>query len=175
MKVTNQYISIGRFAGTHGLKGELVLHHSLGKKTSLPGLTTLFIKDKTENFIPWFVETIQEKNQTEVYLKIEGCNTKEEARTLIQKEVWIGEDDFKKYASPTAAINLLGFTILENNKILGIVEEVIEQPHQVLCRITLQGKEVLIPLHEATLQGIDHKKKTIRVLLPEGLLAVYLS
>jgi len=33
---------------------------------------------------------------------------------------------------------------------LGIILEVVEQPHQLLCRLEIKGKEVLIPLNEGT-------------------------
>jgi len=50
---------------------------------------------------------------------------------------------------------------------------VIEQPHQLICRIILNEKDVLIPLHEETIQKIDKKKKQVYVELPDGLLEVY--
>jgi len=50
---------------------------------------------------------------------------------------------------------------------------VIEQPHQLICRINLNNKEALIPLHEETIKKIDKKKKEVLVELPEGLLDVY--
>ncbi|WP_262915574.1 ribosome maturation factor RimM [Niabella ginsengisoli] len=34
----SEYISIGKIAGTHGLKGDVVLKHALGKKTALKDL-----------------------------------------------------------------------------------------------------------------------------------------
>jgi 16S rRNA processing protein RimM len=49
-----------------------------------------------------------------------------------------------------------------------------EQPHQLLCRIEIEGKEVLIPLHEGTLLNIDRKGRRVMVQLPEGLLEIYL-
>jgi 16S rRNA processing protein RimM len=51
--------------------------------------------------------------------------------------------------------------------------EVIEQPHQVLCRIDLGGKEALIPMHEQTLRRVDQRKREVHVELPDGLLDVY--
>ena len=50
----------------------------------------------------------------------------------------------------------------------------IEQPHQVLCKIFIEGKEALIPLNESTLQKVDKKKKQLYVDLPDGLLEIYL-
>jgi 16S rRNA processing protein RimM len=51
---------------------------------------------------------------------------------------------------------------------------VIEQPHQLLCRIDWKGKEALIPIHEESLIKIDKKKKIVVVNLPDGLLDVFL-
>ena len=53
--------------------------------------------------------------------------------------------------------------------------EVIEQPLQILLRIEIDGKEVLIPINESTLVKVDHKGEKIYVDLPEGLLDIYLT
>jgi len=106
---------------------------------------------------------------------MEGINSREAAIKLNQKEIWVPETDFKKFAAKTAPASLLGYTIINNNESLGEILELIEQPHQLLCRLEIKGKEVLIPLHEQTLQKINHKKKEVFVELPDGLLEVYLT
>lgn len=168
-----EYFNIGKFVGTFGLKGELVLKHTLGKKTSLKGLTAVFIEEKKESFIPWFIESTKIKNEEEIYIKLEGLATREQANRLTQKQVWLPEPDFKKYSSKSSPISFLGYEIVENDKVLGKILEVIEQPHQVLCRIDLNGKEAFIPLHEETIVKIDKKRSQVIVELPEGLLEIY--
>jgi 16S rRNA processing protein RimM len=170
----NEYFKIGKLVSTFGLKGELILKHSLGKKTSLKGLAALFIEEKKQSFIPWFIETTKIKSEEEIYVKIEGINTKEEANKLTQKEVWLPEEDLKKYSAKSSPINLLGYMVVDEGKPLSTILEVIEQPHQLLCRIEIETKEVLIPLHEGTILEIDHKKQEVRVALPPGLLEIYL-
>jgi 16S rRNA processing protein RimM len=170
----NEYFKIGKLVSTFGLKGELILKHSLGKKTSLKGLAALFIEEKKESFIPWFIETTKIKSEEEIYVKIEGINTKEEANKLTQKEVWLPEEDLKKYSAISSPINLLGYLVVDEGKPLSKILEVIEQPHQLLCRLEIESKEVLIPLHEGTILEIDHKKQEVRVALPPGLLEIYL-
>ena len=49
----------------------------------------------------------------------------------------------------------------------------IEQPHQVLLRVTLEGNEALIPLHAETLDKIDRVAQKVYVTLPDGLLDIY--
>lgn len=169
----NNYFKIGKLVATFGLEGQLVLDHKLGKKTSLKGLENIFVEENTDSFLPYFVESSKIKNDTEVFLKLEGISTKEIARRFIKKEVWLTEEDFKKFSANSAPISMLGFTVVNGDEELGEVLEVIEQPHQVLCSIMLNGKEALIPVHEDSLEKIDKKNRKLFVTLPEGLLDIY--
>ena len=167
------YFKAGKLVAVHGLKGEFILKHELGKKTSLKDLKTIFIEDRKDSFLPWFIETAKARSATEIVLKLETINTREAAAKLSQKEVWLTEEDFKKSSAKSAPANLLGYTIIDSKKKLSEILEVIEQPHQLLCRIELNKKEVLIPINENFLKMIDHKKKEVIVELPEGLLDIY--
>ena len=169
----NQYFKIGKLAASFGLKGELVLQHNLGHKTTLQGLETIFIEQGKDNFMPYFVENTHSKNDKEIFLKLEGVDTKEIARKLTPKEAWLAEADFKKFAAKSAPISMLGFHLVNEEEDLGEIIEVIEQPHQILCTILLDGKEALIPIHEESLDKIDQKKREVHVTLPDGLLDIY--
>ncbi len=169
-----EYFKIGKIVSVTGLKGEVLLKHSLGKKTSLKGLQAIFIEEKENSFLPWFIESTKIKNASEIYLKIENINSRESAMILSQKQVWLPEPDFKKFTAKTAPASLLGYTVINEGEALGKILEIIEHPHQLICRIELKEKEVLIPLNENTLQKVDHKKKEVNVKLPDGLLEIYL-
>jgi 16S rRNA processing protein RimM len=173
-RVVTQYLKIGKLVAAHGLKGELILKHQLGKKTSLKGLQTIFIEERKNSFLPWFIEKTRIKNAAEVFLKLEGVSTRETAIKLTQKEVWLLKPDVEKFAAKSSPINLLGYKIVSEGQNLGEIIEVIEQTHQMLCKIEIKEKEALIPLNEDTLQKIDHKKKQVIVNLPDGLLEIYL-
>ena len=170
----NQYFKIGKLAASFGLKGELIMQHSLGKKTALAGLETIFIEERKDNFMPYFVSTVTIKNEAEVYIKLEGIDNKEIARKLTPKEVWLTEEDFKTFAAASAPITMLGFHLInDDDEDLGEIIEVIEQPHQILCAIMLDGKEALIPIHQESLDKIDQINRKVYVTLPDGLLDIY--
>lgn len=170
----NQYFKIGKLAASHGLNGDIVLQHNLGKKTSLKGLETIFVEEGKDNFMPYFITSTSIKNDKEVFIKIEGIDTKETARKLTPKEVWITEEDFKKFAAKSSPISMLGFHLInDEDEDLGEILEVIEQPHQILCSILLDGKEALIPIHDESLDKIDKKNRKVYVTLPDGLLDIY--
>src|SRR6218665_2018181 len=147
----SQYFKIGKFAACHGLDGTLVLVHSLGKKTTLKDLETVFLQQGKDNFMPYFIASCSAKNDTEVYVRLEDIDTKEAARKLTPKEVWLTAEDFEKYAAQSAPISLLGFDLVDEKNNLGEIIEVIEQPHQLLCAILYKGNEALIPVHEDNL------------------------
>lgn len=171
--MSDNYRNIGKLVATFGLQGEMVLQHRLGKKTALKGLKTIFIEERKGEMLPWFVENVRGKGDEDVYIKLEGIDTKEAARRLAQKEVWVPETEVGQFAGKSAPISLVGYHLWQGKEDLGEILEVFEQPHQVLCRIDLAGKEALIPIHEETLQKIDRKGRRVFVELPDGLLDVY--
>lgn len=169
------YVSIGKLVATFGYKGEMVLQHNLGKKTALKGLDTIFIEERKNEFLPYFIEGVKVKSDDELFIKLEGYDSKESARKLLQKQVWLTEEVFHSHAEKSSPISLLGFHIIHEGKDLGEILEVIEQPHQLLCRIEMEGKEALIPVHQETLVKMDQKKKQVFVELPDGLLEIFLG
>lgn len=168
-----EYFKIGKIASVFGLNGEVIVVHSLGKKASLKGVEAVFIEDKKESFLPYFIHSSRIKSETEVYLQLEEINSREMAVKLLQKEIWLEESNFKKLAAKSAPIALLGYQLINNDEEVGEIIEVIEQPFQVLCKVMIGEKEALIPIHQETLKKTDNKKKLVYVSLPEGLLEIY--
>jgi 16S rRNA processing protein RimM len=87
--------------------------------------------------------------------------------------VWLPQAEFQQLVDKSSPLALLGYMVNENGIDLGQVLEVIEQPHQLMLTILYQGQEAYIPLHEESLKGVDHAKKTVTVSLPDGLLDLY--
>ncbi len=170
-----EYFKIGKVVSVFGLEGEMILLHSLGKKTSLKSIEAIFIEERKTSFLPYFVQSSRIKNEKEIYLKLEDVHSREAALKIVQKEIWLEERDFKKFAAKSAPISLLGYHLIYNNEDIGEIDEIIEQSHQVLCKIMFGKKEILIPLHEHTLQRVDNKNRKVFVDLPDGLLEIYRS
>ncbi len=169
------YLKLGKILSAHGLTGELLLEHTLGKATSLKKVEVLFIEDYKKALLPYFVTNSRKKTNDAVFINLEGIDTRERAQKLVSRNVWIPEEQYHQLASKNAPANLLGYQIVENGKEIGVISEVIEQPQQLVCKVYIQEQEVLIPLHEETLLSIDHASKKVNVQLPDGLLDIYLS
>lgn len=171
----DQYTIIGKFIATFGIKGDLVLKHHMGEGLNVDALKTLFIEEKSGKFMPYFIASVNNKNDEEALIQLEGVDAPEKAKIFLRKQVWLPEQEVKIQASKHAPISLLGYTVVDGKVELGKVLEVIEQPMQILLRIDYKEKEVFIPLNESTLLKIDHKKEKITVSLPDGLLDIYIN
>jgi len=170
------YFSIGKLVATFGVQGELILKHSLGKRTTLKGVEAIFLEDRKNSFIPYFLEKASAKDHEHAYVKLEGIDTKEVAQKLLQTPVYLQESDFKQQAASSAPLSLLGFTVQdEQHGVLGVIEEVIEMPMQVLVKVMIQDKEALLPVNDQSLIKVDKKKQVVYLQLPEGLLDIYLD
>ena len=169
----NDYVHIGKMVAAHGVTGQVILEHALGKPISFKGITTLFIEKNTSSFIPYFILSANAKTETLTHLQIEGIATREATAVLIGKKVWLPQVDFQKLVNKSSPLALMGYTVQEKGKSIGVIQEVIEQPHQLMVTILYQGQEAYIPLHEESLKGVDHAKKTVSVELPDGLLDLY--
>ncbi len=169
----NEYIKIGKIAATFGIKGELILVHALAKKLILTKVEAIFVEEVKGSFIPYFLNVSKAKSTTESFISLEGIISKEQGHRLVSKPVWLLDADFRRLAGKQSPISLLGYQLINQEEPIGTIEEVIEQPHQVLLKITYQSKEALIPLHDQTLQKIDRKEGKVYVTLPDGLLEIY--
>lgn len=172
----NNYFSIGKLVSVFGLQGEFILKHSLGKRNALQGVEAIFLEERKNSFIPYFVQKVSVKDHEHVFVKLEGVDTKEDARKLVQTPVYLLEEDFKKQTSSSSPLSMLGFLVKDKQQgELGLIEEVIEMPMQVLVKVTYKEKEMLLPLNEQSLVKVDKKQQIVHLDLPEGLLDIYME
>lgn len=158
-----------------GLKGEVILEHTLGKKSELKGLKSILLETKKDELLPYFVEAAKAKSTTESIIKFEGIDTPEKAKLLTRKNVWISEIDFEAHVSKQSPTAFLGYILYDKKNKIGEVVAVFEQPQQILCTVEMNGKEILVPVHDNNILKIDQKEKVLEVDIPDGLLEIYLE
>ena len=166
-------IHIGKIVAPHGIAGQVIIEHALGKSISFKGVEVLFVEQTKNSFIPYFIQSASAKTDTLTHVHFEGMKNREATAIVVSKKVWVPQEAFQKLVEKNAPLALLGFMVQEAGKPLGVIKEVIEQPHQLLVTIDYNGQEAYIPLHEETLKAVNHAKKLVTVELPEGLLDLY--
>ena len=170
----NSYVHIGKLVASHGLQGEVILQHQLGRLQAPRNLKVVFLEPQPRTYLPYFVDRLIARKEDELVLKLEGISTKEQTRPLIPKKVYLPEASFQEQVDPESALFLLGFEVMDSKEgVLGTVEEIIQLPAQWIVKVPSKGKELLLPINEQTLVGMDRKKRLLELDLPDGLLDIY--
>ncbi len=167
-------VKIGKIVSTHGLEGNVVLHHNIQSKRPFDKVDFIFVEIAPSHKIPFFIEKKKVLNDTELLLHLEDIDSVEKAKPFSNKTAFIETKQLKEVAPNNVSDMLIGYLVKDQTLgALGKITDLFETPGQVLAAIDFNGNEALIPLVDATLKQIDHQKKMLIVQLPEGLLDIY--
>ena len=104
-------------------------------------------------------------------------DTIEKASRLVKKDIYLPNKlKPKKKRGDFTLMDLLGFIAVDEDEgELGKITDIQELPQQLIATVNYKECEVLFPLNEEIIKGIDVVKGIVRVDLPEGLLDIYLE
>ncbi len=170
MILKNETFPVGQITKTHGLKGELSFTTN---STILEDVDVPFIILEPEGLlVPFYIETVRMKSNTSGLLKLERVDSEEKAREYAGLTIYlpnifldeIGDDEIE-------TDYFIGFQINDDNKgNIGEVTAVDQSTANSLFVVQTPSGEILIPVAEEYITGIDHDRKIIHLKLPEGLL-----
>jgi len=172
---SDDHFRIGSILKTRGLKGELQLYVDF-EDMELIDFNAIFI-DIAGKLVPYFVESVKYPQKNTAYLYLEDIDTIDKASPLAKKDVYLlNKLKPKKKKTGFTLKDLLGFTAVDENEgELGKITAINEYPQQLVATLTYKNCEVLFPLNEEIIKGIDVVKNIVLVDLPEGLLDIYLD
>ena len=172
---TEDCFRIGSILKTKGLKGELNIYIDFDGLEDVR-FTTVFV-ETAGKLVPYFIQSIKYLQKNAAYLYLEDIDTIEKAALLTKKDIYLPNKlKPKKKKTEFTLLDLQGFTAIDEDEgELGIILAVHEYPKQFIAEVRYKGKEILFPLTEGIITGIDVVKEIVTVNLPEGLLDVYLD
>ena len=167
--------SIGYISKTQGLKGEVQVYLEEEILESYFAKGTLFIEINSKA-VPFFIEKMRFQKSV-AYFAFEDINTIEEAAKLVGKKVLVPKKlRPKRKTGELTYKDLAGYYVIDEKEgDLGEISEVFEYPKQFVASILVNETEVLLPLNEEIIKGIDIENKKLVVSMPDGLLDIYLS
>ncbi len=173
MTKEEQYIEIGYTKKTRGINGEVKVFVKDEYFDDFLEAGVLFI-DVQGGYVPFFVESIRETNA--LLLKFEDINSPEEAAPVTGKPFYMRASDLRapQSAPPTDFSLLRGFRIVDlDSGPVGPIREILELPQQIMAVVEYGDGEVLIPLNDQLITGIDEEAQILEMDLPEGLLELF--
>lgn len=159
---------IGRIGRAHGLKGELSVQISDDVFDRVDAEYLVLEIDGI--MVPFFMEEYRFKTDETVLIKFEGIDTQERARELTGIDVYFphslaeqSEDDELSYAQ------LVGYSVINaaDGKAVGEIAYVDEQTINIMFELT---DGALLPASEELIQEVDTTERTVKLLIPEGLI-----
>ena len=135
-----------------------------------------FLLDVNDKLIPFFVDDIA-YHSNKAFILFQDLKTLEAASQLVGTDVYLPLELLpEKDGNDFYSHEVVDFLVVDEEKgELGKVNEIIEYPTQSLIQILVNGKELLIPIHEDIIQKVDREAKKILVKAPNGLIDMYLD
>ena len=166
---------IGVITSTHGLKGEVTLRIDNEQFDEIEELN-YFLLDINDKLIPYFVENIT-FHSSKSFVLFQDLKTLEAANQFVGISAYLPLDLLpEKDGNDFYSHEVVDFLVIDEEKgELGKVQEIIEYPTQSLIQIVINGKEVLIPIHDDIIQDVNREEKKIYIKAPNGLIDMYLE
>jgi 16S rRNA processing protein RimM len=170
----NKFTEIGFIRKASGYKGEVILALHSGDAAVFSS-TRFFFIDMDGSVVPFLVEHFSDETGNAV-VKFEDVNSHDSAALLCSRKVYLSTEDVPEIVAESDLDYLAGYDVIDKiNGLLGTVKSVSEMPGQFIVAFEYKGAEILLPLHSETLIKILKRKKELHVILPEGLLDVYIK
>src|SRR5688572_33477929 len=129
------------------------------------------------NLTPFFIEEFHIRPNA-ILVKFKGVNTANEAETLIGTSLYMPLTELPKLKGKNKFYyhDVIEFTIHDVRAgVVGTLQDIVELSSHPVMQIRAGEKEVLIPLVDEFLIGVNMESREITVNTPEGLLDVYLK
>ncbi len=168
------YFPLGYITKTRGLKGEVQLYFQVDEPEHYYKLESVFL-EINQKLVPFFISKISIQKSV-AYIFFEDIDHIDKASPLLKKTLFVSEKLRPKAKKELTLDRVQGFCIIDQELgEIGVINEILKMPQQLLASLTYQGHEVLIPLTEALITGINVARKEIEMSLPEGLIDLYLE
>jgi 16S rRNA processing protein RimM len=167
----NAGILLGRIQKVQGYDGTLTVKLERDFTEDISDMESVFIEYEGKP-VPFFISSMEDEGGDILKLRLEGYDSYDKASLFAGCRIRMTSGTRREEDDVNSGIT--GFTvILSDLSIAGVVEEIIQNPGQDLLRIlSPEKKEILVPLHSDLITGIDKKKRTISMDLPEGLIEI---
>ena len=168
----NSNILLGQISKVSGYQGAVYVILEKEFSENKPAMESVFLEIEGKQ-VPFFISNSEFTGTGTLKLKFEGYDTVERIGEFTGCRVFlttsVPEDKTVEDIQTLREFKV----IVEGNKLLGSVTEVIPNPGQWLLNIlSTEKKNILIPFHEHFIVSIDKAKKTIFMDIPEGLIDI---
>lgn len=165
----------GKVIKTHGIKGGISIRIDADNPADYKEINMLLI-EINKSLIPYFI-TEKSFHSNKAYLNLVDIDSVEKAAELAGSNIFLPLELLPKLKGNQFYFHEVGgYKVVDLvHGELGKIEKVLEYPSQAVFQLFIDGKEVLIPIHDEVILKVDRRSKTIEIDAPEGLIDMYLE
>ncbi|MGA1150632.1 MAG: ribosome maturation factor RimM [Flavobacteriaceae bacterium] len=162
---------VGTLVGKFSFKGEMLAKVDSDTPEEYITLESIFVELST-GLVPFFIKKCQLHKSELLRIQFDSVDNEAAAMALLKKDLYLPLSLLPPLKVTQFYYHeVVGFSVEEDGKLLGAIQQVIESGAQALFQVqTEERKEVLIPIHDDFIVAIHRDLKKIVMQLPEGLL-----
>ena len=166
------HVKIGTVVSKHGYKGSIKVSLLLSNIKAFQDIDFIFL-DIDRCLIPFKVDKINSSSDNSIILKLQELNSDEDASEVILKNVYLDKKNSKFINEESFFYNeLLNFIVFKDSKKIGKIVNINDKLPQPVFEILINDKKFMVPIHDDFIQKIDKEKKSIHIVIPDGLLEI---
>jgi 16S rRNA processing protein RimM len=165
------YLFIGVFTRTHGVKGALILRLQGVEAEDLPEMEWVFVEIDGLP-VPFLANNVRLMQADKIILSLDTVSTEPRARELVGCSLFIPSKSLAgKAIKGTGLPDIKGYMVIDRiHGEMGRVVEVVAITGNPLLKILSGKKELLIPAHGDIILEINDKERSVLIKAPEGLM-----
>lgn len=163
---------VGFFRKTHGIQGGLVLEFEPQYEYSVEEANCFFI-ELEGLLVPFFItdEGFRFKTANTAILTFDDVESEKYAKRLVGCSVFLYRHDIIQMDEQPIESRFLNYMLIDGKLgEIGIINQTDDYSGNIVFTVNYQGQELLVPFNEDLLIDIDDAQKTIKLILPEGLI-----
>ena len=163
---------LGKITKPHGIRGEVKMYPYSGQPENFLNYRKIYVDSGVDDArIPYTVERARVQGNT-VILKMAGCEDRNLAEALVNREVWLEYGDLPELSDDEYYwADLDGKLVCTDDGVeLGRVTGILDTGAHGILSVTGKGNEYLIPIRKEFVVRIDDHEVVLR--LPPGLLEI---
>ncbi len=162
-------ILLGAFIKPVGLLGEI----RLAPEQGIRGLIRpeVLYQLRGDRYFPWFLRSWKALEDGHFLIQLEEVDSPEQAKPLCGQPVWVDENQVEYDQESDGRTDLIGYRLRDQDgREVGVIRDILDNSGQWLAVVDVEKREVLIPLAEENILGVQDQERFLVVDIPSGLL-----
>ncbi len=165
-----KYLNVGKIVTTHGIKGEVKIKIETDDLSRFDKNNKLYLGKDEKNIQKEIIVNNARMQKDMILLSFNNITNINDVLEYVGLNLYVNIDEVRK-DDEIYYDDLIGCNAIVDNKVIGVVEDVMEVPQGEILRIKkINGKTALVPYVDEFIASVDINKKEIVINPIEGLL-----